>query len=52
MARRRAVALDWIVAQGMGLRAVKKFGSHAGELGPGDGMQYDIEQLNGQPAPL
>jgi hypothetical protein len=26
-------------AQGMGLRAVEKFGSHAGHLGPGDGVQ-------------
>src|SRR6266852_2781574 len=27
------------VAQGMELRAVKKFGSHAGQLGTGDGVQ-------------
>jgi hypothetical protein len=40
------------VAQGLDVRAVKKFGSHAGELGTGDGVQQNIELLNGQPAPL
>ena len=36
----------------MELRAVKKFGSHAGELGTGHGVQYNTETLNEQPAPL
>ena len=36
----------------MELRAVKKFGSHAGELGTGHGVQYNTGTLNGQPAPL
>src|SRR5438128_12174307 len=31
------------VAQGMELRAVKKFGSHAGQLGTGDGVQSNTE---------
>jgi hypothetical protein len=35
------------VGQGLDVRAVKKFGSHAGELRTGDGVQQNIELLNG-----
>jgi len=43
MARRLAVALYWMWRKGWELRAVKKFGSHAGQLGTGDGVQSNTE---------
>jgi transposase len=39
MARRLAVALYWMWRKGWDYEQVKKFGSHAGQLGTGDGVQ-------------
>ena len=40
------------VARGTRLRAAEKFGSHAGQLGTGDGVQQNTEKLIGRPAPF
>jgi transposase len=39
MARRLAIGLYWMWRKGWDYEQVKKFGSHAGKLGPGDGVQ-------------
>ena len=39
MARRLAIALYWMWRKGWDYEQVKKFGSHAGQLGTGDGVQ-------------
>jgi transposase len=39
MARRLAIQLYWMWRKGWDYQQVKKFGSHAGQLGPGDGVQ-------------
>jgi transposase len=39
MARRLAIRLYWMWREGWDYEQVKKFGSHAGKLGPGDGVQ-------------
>jgi len=39
MARRLAIRLYWMWRKGWDYEQVKKFGSHAGQLGPGDGVQ-------------
>jgi transposase len=43
MARRLAVRLYWMMRQGWDYQQWIKFGSHAGQLGPGDGVQSNIE---------
>ena len=39
MARRLAVALYWMWRKGWNYEQSRKFGSHAGQLGTGDGVQ-------------
>ena len=39
MARKLAVELYWMWRKGWNHEQVKKFGSHAGQLGTGDGVQ-------------
>jgi Transposase IS116/IS110/IS902 family len=39
MARRLAIGLYWMWRKGWDYEQVKKFGSHAGQLGTGDGVQ-------------
>src|SRR6266852_8178794 len=39
MARRLAIRLYWMWRKGWDYEQVKKFGSHAGQLGTGDGVQ-------------
>jgi transposase len=39
MARRLAIRLNWMWRKGWDYKQVKKFGSHAGQLGTGDGVQ-------------
>ena len=39
MARRLAVGLYWMWRKGWNYEQWKKFGSHAGQLGTGDGVQ-------------
>jgi transposase len=39
MARRLAIRLYWMWRKGWDYEQVKKFGSHAGQLEPGDGVQ-------------
>ena len=39
MARRLAIRLYWMWRKGWDYEQVKKFGSHAGPLGTGDGVQ-------------
>jgi transposase len=39
MARRLAIQLYWMWRKGWDYQQVKKFGSHAGQLGTGDGVQ-------------
>jgi hypothetical protein len=39
MARRLAIALYWMSRKGWDYERVKKFGSHAGQLEPGRGVQ-------------
>jgi len=39
MARRLAIALDWMWRKGWNYEQSRKFGSHAGKLGTGDGVQ-------------
>jgi hypothetical protein len=41
--RRLAVALYWMWRKGWGYEQVKKFGSHAGELGTGRDVQSNTE---------
>jgi transposase len=43
MARRLAIALYWMWRKGWDYQQVKKFGSHAGQLGTGDGVQSNTE---------
>jgi transposase len=43
MARRLAVALYWMWRKGWDYERVKKFGSHAGQLEPGHGVQSNTE---------
>ena len=43
MARKLAVRLYWMMRKRMGLRAVEKFGSHAGQPGNRDGVQSNTE---------
>jgi transposase len=43
MARRLAIRLYWMWRKGWDYEQVKKFGSHAGKLEPGDGVQSNIE---------
>jgi transposase len=43
MARRLAIALYWMWRKGWDYEQVKKFGSHAGQLGPGRGVQSNTE---------
>ena len=45
MARRLAIGLYWMWRKGWDYEQVKKFGSHAGQLGPGSGVQYSQEPL-------
>jgi hypothetical protein len=39
MARRLAIALYWMWRKGWNYEQSRKFGSHAGQLGPGHGVQ-------------
>jgi hypothetical protein len=39
MARRLAIALYWMWRKGWDYEQLRKFGSHAGKLGTGDGVQ-------------
>jgi transposase len=39
MARRLAVRMDWMMRKGWNYEQLKKFGSHAGQLVPGDGVK-------------
>jgi hypothetical protein len=39
MARRLAIALYWMWRKGWNYEQSRKFGSHAGKLGTGDGVQ-------------
>ena len=39
MARRLAIRLYWMWRKGWDYKQVKKFGSHVGQLGTGDGVQ-------------
>jgi hypothetical protein len=39
MARRLAIALYWMWRKGWDYEQLRKFGSHAGQLGTGDGVQ-------------
>jgi transposase len=39
MARRLAVRMYWMMRQGWNYEQLKKFGSHAGQLVPGDGVK-------------
>ena len=39
MARRLAIRLYWMWRKGWDYEQVKKFGSHAGQLGTGDGVK-------------
>jgi hypothetical protein len=39
MARRLAIRLYWMWRKGWDSKQVKKFGSHVGQLGTGDGVQ-------------
>ena len=39
MARRLAIALYWMWRKGWNYEQFRKFGSHAGKLGTGDGVQ-------------
>jgi hypothetical protein len=41
--RRLAVALYWMWRKGWGYEQVKKFGSHAGDLGTGRDVQSNTE---------
>jgi transposase len=43
MARKLAVRLYWMMRQGWDYQQWSKFGSHAGQLGTGDGVQSNIE---------
>jgi transposase len=43
MARRLAIALYWMWRKGWDYERVKKFGSHAGQLEPGHGVQSNTE---------
>jgi transposase len=43
MARRLAIALYWMWRKRWDYEQVKKFGSHAGQLGPGRGVQSNTE---------
>jgi transposase len=43
MARRLAIRLYWMWRKGWDYEQVKKFGSHAGQLGTGHGGQYNTE---------
>ncbi len=43
IARRLAIRLYWMWLKGWDYEQVKKFGSHAGQLEPGDGVQQNIE---------
>jgi transposase len=43
MARRLAVRLYWMWRKGWDYEQLKKFGSHAGQLGTGDGVQLNTE---------
>jgi len=43
MARRLAIRLYWMWRKGWEYEQVKKFGSHAGKLEPGHGVQYNTE---------
>src|ERR1700746_3747420 len=43
MARRLAIALYWMWRKGWDYEQVKKFGSHAGQLGTGRGVQSNTE---------
>ena len=52
MARRLAVRLYWMMRKEWNYGQVKKFGSHAGQPGTGDGAQLNTEKLSGYPAPL
>jgi transposase len=52
MARRLAVRLYWMWRKEMNYEQVKKFGSHAGQPGTGDGVYKNTEKLVGRPAPL
>jgi len=52
MARKLAVRLYWMWRKGWDYEQWKKFGSYAGQPGPGDGVRSNIEKLIGRPAPL
>ena len=43
MARKLAIHLFWMMRQGWDYEQMKKFGSHAGQPGHRDGVQYSIE---------
>ena len=43
MARRLAIGLYWMWRKGWDYERVKKFGSHAGQLGTGRGVQSNTE---------
>jgi transposase len=51
MARRLAVQIFWMWRKGWDYEQVKKFGSHAGQPGHRDGVQFNTEKLMGRPAP-
>src|SRR6202051_127087 len=42
-ARRLAIALYWMWRKGWDYEQLRKFGSHAGKLGTGDGVKWNIE---------
>jgi hypothetical protein len=43
MARKLAIRLFWMMQQGWDYEQMTKFGSHAGQPGPGDGVPSHIE---------
>jgi len=48
VARRLAVGLYWMWRKGWDYGQVKKFGSHAGQLGTGRGVQSNTQSLIGR----
>src|SRR6202050_781399 len=51
-ARKLAVGLYWMMRKEWDYEQLRKFGSHAGEPGSGDGGKKNIAKLSGYPAPL
>jgi hypothetical protein len=51
MGRRLGVRLYWMWRNDCEYSPSLEFGSHAGELGTGNGGQWNTVDLNGHPAP-